>query len=83
VTRRFVPPPPDVVDELRRLAERRLTAEELEAYVGAPMSERERQEIGDLIDWFMRRYPTPAARLAQARSSYAAATALMPRRSRG
>jgi hypothetical protein len=82
VTRRFVPPPVEVVDEVRRLAERRLGADEFEAYVRAPMSHEERAEISALIDWFIRRYPTPAARLAQARRSYLAAEALMPHATR-
>jgi hypothetical protein len=79
VTRRFAPPSDEVIDEVRRVAERRLTAEEFEAYVDAPMSSEERREIVMLIEWFMRRYPTPAARLAQARQSYRAAELLMPR----
>ena len=79
MTRRFVAPPAELLDELGRLAERRLAPDEFAAYVAAPMSDDERREIGDLIDWFMRRYPTPAARLAQARRSYAMATALAPR----
>jgi hypothetical protein len=82
VTRRLEPPSADVVDELRRIAERRLSADEFEAYVGAPMSDDERREVIDLIDWFMRRYPTPAARLAQARRSYEASESLMPHATR-
>jgi hypothetical protein len=79
VSRRFIPPPAEVVEEIRRLAERRLSAEEFDAYVRAPMSDEERREINELIDWFVRRYPTPAARLAQARASYRAAELFMPR----
>jgi hypothetical protein len=79
MSRRFVPPPPELVAEVRRVAERRMSAEEFDAHVNAPMSDEERQELLALIDWFMRRYPTPAARLAQARRSYRAATLLAPR----
>ena len=79
VNRRFVPPSAAVLDEVRRLSERRLSAEEFDAYVNAPMSDEERRSILELIDWFMRRYPTPAARLAQVKSSYQAAMALAPR----
>ncbi len=43
--------------------ERVLSVEEWEAYRGAPMSEREREEIESLYDWFTRRYPTPLERL--------------------
>jgi hypothetical protein len=82
MTRRFVPPPPELVAELRLVAERRLSAAEFEAYVAAPMSAEEHQQLVELIDWFMTRYPTPAARLAQARRSYLAATALAPERIR-
>jgi hypothetical protein len=80
VSRRFVPPPDDILEEVRRVAERRLSPEEFEAYVNAPMSDEERRSISELIDWFMRRYPTPAARLAQARASYRAAELFMPRK---
>jgi hypothetical protein len=54
---------------LRALSERRLTAAELEAWLRAPMDARERDEIVSLRDWFVRRYPTPAARLASIRRS--------------
>ena len=80
MTRRFVPPPDEVLAAVRQHAERRLSAEEFEAWVRAPMADDERRAMSDLIDWFMRRYPTPAARLAQARASYRGATLLAPRR---
>jgi hypothetical protein len=60
----FVPPSRELVAEVRALAERVLTRDELEAYLGAPMSDDERDEILDAIRWFTTRYPTPAARLA-------------------
>ena len=56
-----------VLDRLRELGERRLTAAEFDAYVHAPMSDAERQEILASIAWFKKRYPTPAERLAAAR----------------
>jgi len=34
------------------------------------MTEEDRQEKLSLIAWFMRRYPTPAERLASARRAY-------------
>jgi hypothetical protein len=55
---------------LRRLADRRLSPEEFQAGLDAPMSEDERNEILALIRWFRRRYPTPGQRLASARRSY-------------
>jgi hypothetical protein len=67
----------EVTDEarerIRRLSERRLSAEELEAYVSAPMSDAEREEIVALIRWFRRRYPTVGERLAYVRSRRRAA----------
>ena len=52
-------------------SERRLTAEEARAYLGTPVSDREREDILALIRWFRRRYPHPAERLAYARLAYA------------
>ncbi len=45
------------------LAERILSPEEWTAYLAAPMSDEEREEIESLFDWFTRRYPTPLERL--------------------
>jgi hypothetical protein len=59
------------LEEIRRSWDRRLTAGEFEAYVRAPMSDREREEILSLADWFTRRYPTPAERLAYLRRAHA------------
>jgi hypothetical protein len=72
-------PDPETLAEIRALSERRLSAEEFEAYVRAPMSEAERNEILEQIAWFMRRYPTPAERLAAARQAYAQWSRSMPR----
>jgi hypothetical protein len=74
----FVPPPPDVVARVRAMAERRLSAEEFNAYVNAPMSEEERVEIQRLSDWFCRRYPTVISRLKSARRAYAQCKLRMP-----
>ncbi len=63
-------PPPEVVARLRELAERPLTREEWEARRSVPTTDEERAEINALIDWFTRRYPTPAERLAYARRAY-------------
>lgn len=51
--------------------DRVLGPEEARAYLDAPISEAERDEVLALIRWFRRRYPTPAERLAYARRAYA------------
>lgn len=63
-------PPDDVVAELHRLAERRLSSDDLDAYVDAPMSDAERDEIISLFEWYTRRFPTPLARLRDARRAW-------------
>ena len=78
MTRRFVPPPPEVVAELRRFAERPLGADEFNAGVNAPMGEFEREQIDSLIDWFTRRYSTPGERLAYIQRAYSQARRRMP-----
>ncbi len=49
------------------LAERRLSPEEFDAWVNAPMSDEEREEILSLVAWFSRRYPTALERLDASR----------------
>jgi hypothetical protein len=71
MTTRFERPSPERVAALRAEAERRLSPAEFEAYVNAPMSEAEREEIRSLVAWFTRRYPTALERLAYARRAYA------------
>ena len=61
---------PELLARLRAEAERTLTPEEAEAYLRAPMSDEEREEILAQVRWFCRRYPTPAERLAWARRAY-------------
>lgn len=73
------PPDPEAVARVHALAERRLGPEEFDAYVNAPMSAAEREEILASIAWFMRRYPTPGERLAAARRAYAQWARGMPR----
>ena len=63
-------PSSSAVEATTRFAHRRLTSEEFQAYVDAPVSEAEREEALRLIRWFKNRYPTPADRLAYARRSY-------------
>ena len=52
-------------------SERRLTAEEVRAYLETPISDREREDILALVGWFRRRYPQPAERLEYVRLAYA------------
>jgi len=54
----------------RELAERELSAEELDAWVSAPWDPADREEALALIAWHRRRYPTPLARLRHAREAY-------------
>jgi hypothetical protein len=63
-------PSPEVVERLRALSERLLTAEEVETALRTPIDETEREEILELVSWFRRRYPTPADRLAYVRRAY-------------
>ena len=53
--------------ELEAWEERTLTPEEFEARVRAPWTEHEREDFDSLVEWFNRRYPTPAARLQATR----------------
>ena len=52
-------------------AARRLSPEEFESYVEAPVSEWERENARALITWFTTRYKTPLERLAYARRAQA------------
>lgn len=58
-------------DRIAELAERRLSREEFEAYVAAPVSEWEHENAAALIAWFTTRYKTPLERLAYARRAQA------------
>lgn len=58
------------VEEIRRLAERRLSAEEFQARLAVPIDAEERARILEKVDWFCRRYPTGAQRLAYVRRAY-------------
>lgn len=78
MTTAFVPPTAKQLARVRELAERRLSAAELHAYVDAPWSHEEREATAELIAWFTRRYPTPLERLRAARRAYRRARARMP-----
>ncbi len=60
----------DAIRRVRELAERELSAEEFNAYVNAPMSDDERQEVLESVAWFTRRYPTAGERFAAMRRAY-------------
>lgn len=62
--------PPEVLAEVRELAERELTREEFEAYVNAPVTPEEERNLQQLLAWFARRYPTASERLAYARRAH-------------
>jgi hypothetical protein len=58
-------------ERLRDEIERPLSTEERRNYLEHPVSDFERAEVLALVKWFLRRYPTPAERLAYARRAYA------------
>jgi hypothetical protein len=76
---RMTPPSAEALERVRQLAERRLSAAEFNAYVNAPMTDAERDEILASVAWFRRRYPTAAERLAAARRACKQWTQSMPR----
>lgn len=55
------------IERVERLAERQLTPDEFRAWADGEISDAEMQDMRSLIEWFLRRYPTPAERLASAR----------------
>lgn len=59
-----------LVEEIRRIAERRLSAEEFQARLAVPIDAEERERVLALVDWFCRRYPTGEERLAYVRRAY-------------
>lgn len=75
---RFMPPTPEEVARLRAEADRPLDLEAWRARAAVPISEHERDETLELIAWFTRRYPTPAARLRYARQAWARWSRAMP-----
>lgn len=50
---------------------RTVTVAEMRAYLDAPMSDFEREQILELARWFRQRYPTGAERLSYVRRAYA------------
>lgn len=64
------PPDEAALARVRRMAERQVSAEELAAQLATPISAEERAAVLELVEWFERRYPTPAERLAYVRRAY-------------
>ena len=64
-------PPTRLAARLRDESNRTLSPEESRAYLTTPVSEREREDVLGLVQWFLRRYPHPADRLAYVRRAYA------------
>lgn len=73
------PPDSEALARVRAIADRRMSPQEFEAYVRAPMGDAEREEILASSAWFMRRYPTPGERLAASRRAYAQWAKGLPR----
>jgi hypothetical protein len=61
---------PAVQAAIRAEIDRELNAAEVAAYLNAPISDAEREEVLALVRWFRRRYPTGAERLAYVRRAY-------------
>jgi len=59
------------VASLASFSNRELDPDEVRAYLEAPISDAERNEVLALVAWFRRRYPTPAEGLAYVRRAYA------------
>jgi hypothetical protein len=57
-------------ETLRAFHNRQLQPAEARAYLDAPISDLEREEVLALVHWFERRYPSPAERLAYTRGAY-------------
>lgn len=67
MTRPFRAPSPEVLAKVTAEMERVLTSEEVATALATPMTEEEERDGLALIAWFIRRYPTPLARLQSAR----------------
>jgi hypothetical protein len=74
----FRPPSGEAIARVRAEAEKQLSPEEFNSLVGTPLTAEEHAQAAELIAWFRRRYPTPAARLAYARLAYARWRRSMP-----
>jgi hypothetical protein len=57
-------------DTIASLADRRMSVDEFDAYINAPISASEREAIESLIVWFTRRYPDALSRLISNRRAW-------------
>lgn len=60
----------EIERRIRDESERRLSAVEVEAYLAVPVTDVEREDVGGLVAWFTRRYPTAGERLAYVRRAH-------------
>jgi len=77
--KRFVPPSTTQLATIAALAERQLTAAEVEQGLRDRLTDDQIEENRELIRWFRRRYPTASQRLAYARRAYARWSKSFPR----
>jgi hypothetical protein len=66
----MTPPTPELRRQLLAEADRQLSPAEAQAYLDAPISDTEREDVLALNRWFTVRYPTGAERLAYVRRAY-------------
>jgi hypothetical protein len=57
--------------DIASFCERSLEPVEARAYLDAPITDAERDEVRALVLWFRHRYPAPMERLAYVRRAYA------------
>jgi hypothetical protein len=57
-------------EDLSSFHDRQLAPDEAAAYLDAAITQAEREDVRALVQWFLRRYPAPADRLAYVRRAY-------------
>jgi hypothetical protein len=75
MTQRIEPADAATRARIKKLHETPMSPAEFRALVDMPVTEDERENSLALIEWFMRRYPTPTDRLIYARRAYRRSTA--------
>jgi hypothetical protein len=66
----ITPADPETRARLKALADQPLPTEEWKRLAAIPLTDDERERTLELVRWFVRRYPTPAERLAYVRLAY-------------
>ena len=61
---------PEIRDRVRAHLERTVPDAEADAYLSMPIEEDERRAVLDLVEWFLRRYPSPLERLRYVDRTY-------------